>query len=602
MKAYLAPGAPALDLTDRNFLASGGEGAIYVDVAAQRAYKVFHDASRATPAAKIAELSAIVDPRVIKPEHLLFSDKACRTLIGHDMRFVGHVGQDVYLLSQLLARSFRDRHGVTMAVMVDVVGQLREVVQAVHTAGCLIVDLKELNFLVSLDFKRLFAIDAGAYHTRSFPATAVTPTTLDPTTTQHGPFTVVTDWYAFAVVSCSLFLGIHPFRGTYTGANKQLTRLPTDDPKDPLAAVRRRMKAGVSVFSKDVRVPPVVYPFDVIPPAWRRWYEAVFERGDRTAPPATMTKATAPTAVPAKVTPVVARTQGGLTMTDVLRIPGARFVGAWQVGGRIVTLDADGAVYVDGRERLCWPGAFAGQVVGPAATSGGGVVFSEFDHGVLDIRARVLSSVTTLVSQTAEQAMATPDGRLYIKQGDRVQAVELIELASGLTSALRPAANCMPNATRLWPGVAVQEALGTTFVSVFPAAGVSTTVAVKELAGARVVAGRGDRGVVVLTVVRGGVYEFGVVRVDVGSGTYDYRSVAADSGEVGEPNVAVTKSGTVAMIVEDGRLELFSARPGSPGVRVVTDTAVGVEARLFPLDGGVGYWRGEVVGRLKVGV
>ena len=77
----IVQGEGELTLTKTHFLASGGEGDIYKK--GNLIYKIYKGSP--IPEGKIQELSALSDPRIIKPERLVFDQK--NTLIGHTMRF-----------------------------------------------------------------------------------------------------------------------------------------------------------------------------------------------------------------------------------------------------------------------------------------------------------------------------------------------------------------------------------------------------------------------------------------------------------------------------------------------------------------------------------
>jgi len=127
-----------------------------------------------------------------------------------------------------------------------------------------------MNFLVSKKFDDVLFIDADSYQTKSFPATAIMPSIKD-WKVQNNKFTTDSDWYSFGVVTFQMWTGIHPYKGRYK--------------KKPMT-FEERIQHGISVFNQDVGIPKAAYPFDMIPKGYREWYEAVFEKGRRCAPPA----------------------------------------------------------------------------------------------------------------------------------------------------------------------------------------------------------------------------------------------------------------------------------------------------------------------------
>src|SRR3972149_9618375 len=154
-----------IDLTKGNFLASGGEAAIYVKD--NFAFKIYSDPAKMIPAGKIQELSEITDENIIKPKEIIFDTS--NKPIGFTMRFV----KDTYALCQAFTRTFREREGLDNDKMRELVKKLRQLVEHVHDKNILIVDLNELNFLVSKSFDEIYGIDADSYKTKNYPATAL---------------------------------------------------------------------------------------------------------------------------------------------------------------------------------------------------------------------------------------------------------------------------------------------------------------------------------------------------------------------------------------------------------------------------------------------
>ena len=112
-------------------------------------------------------------------------------------------------------------------------------------------------------------IDVDGWVLGSLPATvAVMPSIRD---WQTKPLSQKSDWFAWAVVTFQVYTGIHPYKGTLAG----YTRAETE----------RRMKDSASVFSPGVRLNAAVRDFTCVPGPLLNWYEATFQKNERTAPP-----------------------------------------------------------------------------------------------------------------------------------------------------------------------------------------------------------------------------------------------------------------------------------------------------------------------------
>ena len=198
---YFVRSKGQLQLGKAEFKAQGGEGSVYVK--GSNAYKIYTDPSRCIQQAKIDELAMLVQPNIIRPLELILDGR--NRPVGYSMRYVGKA----HSLCQLFPRAFRQRNNITPELTLRLVRQLQTGVSHVHSRGILIVDLNELNFLVSSDFKELFFIDVDSYQTPSFPATVLMESVRD----RHAKtFSTDSDWFSFAVVSFQMFVGIHPFQ------------------------------------------------------------------------------------------------------------------------------------------------------------------------------------------------------------------------------------------------------------------------------------------------------------------------------------------------------------------------------------------------------
>ena len=245
---YFVQGKGEIRLARTNFKAQGGEGSIYVKGAT--AYKIYADPARTIQRAKIAELTVLTEPNIIRPLDLILNGK--NIAVGYSMRHVGKA----YALCQLFPKAFRQRNNLTTEITLRLVRRLQEGVAHIHSKGILVVDLNELNFLVSADFREIFFIDVDSYQTPSFPATVLMESIRD----RHASrFTVDSDWFSFAVVSFQMFTGIHPFKGTYP---------PLQNLADAEARLDARMRANISVLHRGVSVPMSCLSFSTIPPVY----------------------------------------------------------------------------------------------------------------------------------------------------------------------------------------------------------------------------------------------------------------------------------------------------------------------------------------------
>jgi hypothetical protein len=530
-------GGGKVRLNPPDFVAQGGEGAVYAQ--GDIAYKIYHDPARMIPLGKIQQLAALDAPPFIRPLEVLLDLR--NRPVGYTMRRV----RDAFGVCQLVTRAFRERRGVTPDAMLRLALKLRAGVQQAHDRDILLVDLNEMNLLADLKREEILFLDVDSYQTRGFPATAI----LDSVRDRHATdFSEATDWFAFAIVSFQMFVGIHPYKG------KHPTLLDLD----------ARMQANVSVFHPQVTLPQVCYPFDVIPPIFRDWYRAVFEEGERCPPP---TDARGTVLVRPKVQRIADSDR--LQIEERFTFP-AEIVAPIFAGGNYAAVTTEGLLVGNGR-------VLANSDLHIALTPRRNHIVAAWQQ---DGRLKLydVTQRNAMVSELACDAVTEAGGRLIVRHDDSLHEVTFLEFPAGTQATLTRIGNALPNATQVFEGVAVQNLLGAVHVSLSPRPGACNTLRIKELDAYRIVDGKFDSGVLMLVGVQGGRYTKFILRFDARYESYDLRLVPdiAYSGL----NFVTLDSGVCVHLNESEELELFSHRKDSPNVRLLADNAV-AGMRLF---------------------
>jgi hypothetical protein len=551
MKVRVQDGSE-ISLTQKDFLASGGEGQIYV--IGGTTYKIYSDPSKMVPLGKIQELADIKDPHVIKPEKVLFDPKSNKP-VGFTSRFVHNEGA----LCQIFTRSFRDRNNVSHKDIAELVDGLQSIVRNVHSAKSLIVDLNEMNFLLGTGLKDIYAIDVASYQTPHYKATALMESVRD----RHmkpGEFTFGTDWFAFGILSFQMFVGIHPYKGKHP----------------QIKGLEERMLQNVSVLHKDVGIPQTCYPISVIPKTYLEWYKAVFEKGERTSPPSD---------IQVVVVPVKMVTTMGSAALDIHEIAAfdGLIQGVWDNSLGSVLVVTDKGIYHNGRKIL----DSTESIKGVGFTKGGKPVFGGV-HGFQD----------AVTKDKVDCGLSFGDlmsynGTIYLKNGDKIVALDLLEVGehSKVIAGTSVAANVLEHATKLFEGGAIQNLLGATYVSLFPTKGSHYQVRMPELDGRKILDAKFDGGVLMVLTAKNSTYDRLVFRFDENLSSYDTR-VIADVTPAGL-NFVTLDSGICVSLTEEEDLELFSAAKGSTKTRIVKDKALGGDMRLYKRAGKVVFTRGD---------
>ena len=539
---YFVPSKGQIRLGRSEFKAQGGEGAVYVK--GSNAYKIYFDPTRCIPQAKIDELSVLVQPNIIRPLELLIDGR--NRPAGYSMRAIGKA----HALCQLFPRAFRQRNNLTPDLSLRLVRQLQTGVSHIHSRGILIVDLSEMNFLVAADFSELFFIDVDSYQTPSFPATVLMESVRD----RHAKtFSTDSDWFSFAVVSFQMFVGIHPFKGTYPA----FQHLPDNTTK-----LDERMRANVSVLHTGVSVPAACLPFSVIPPNYLDWYRAMFEQGRRLPPPQAV-QAVIIVAGPAVGQSIASR------KFEVREVREFDSEIIWHDG---VITATEQSVYFNG-QKYPRPPFDAKLTITPRRQH----LIAAYHDGV-QLRFRDLTMDRLIETRVEGEEVMLSHGQLYIKQHEHIFAIDFVELPNNTLLGLRSVANVMMNSTRMFDGVAIQNLLGANYASI-PSGGGCHQVRLAELDGAQIVSAKLYRNVLIVLVTNAGQYDKYVFRFVKDFGSYDIRVLP----DVTTPDVEFTvlDTGVVLHLIDDDKLEIFSSAKDSIKISVVEDEALKDDLKLF---------------------
>lgn len=570
MKVFVK-GKGEISLSQSNYVAQGGQASVYQKNGT--AYKVYTDPKDAIPEAKFAQLAAIQDTEVVKPVDLLVDPKSSQP-IGYSMRFV----QDTYALCQLFPQVFRNRNSIGPDKIAKVVDELQKHVANVHRAGVLVVDLNEMNILVSHAVDSVFMIDVDSYQTSGFRAEVIMPSVRD-WSVSSAQFSELSDWFSFAVLVCQLYLGIHPYKGTHAGSASIA----------PEKRLEHRMRHHVSIFDRSVSVPKVCASPDVIPGIQREWLRAVLQDGKRLPPPAPG----------AALAPLV---QG---LPAVLKFGGSLIVAGLHDFGEPVLAYCSSPAFTIGLLAsgivLNGVGTVRGRIDGTTllgiTPKMGRPIALNLHRGVLTLYELAERRATTL--PIAAKEIAKSGDRFYIRNGTQVLEVDFREQADRIAvSASHPVANVLENASQLFDGVAIQNMLGSTFVSVFPRTRAGYQFRVGELDGYRIVEAKFEGQTLMAVASKAGEYHRLVFCFDETFTTYRVVTVFKNSAP-GAVNFTVTDSVVCVSLTEDEKIVAYPK--GMASDVTISDPAIGGDMRLLKADGKTAFLRGDKVFSMSLG-
>lgn len=576
------PGKGEVTLRPTDHLATGGEGAVYLKN--NRIFKLFLNPERARTsgmADKIKLLSQIRHPFIVAPLDVLYDSQ--HQMVGYYMEKA-----DGLALMKTFTNTWRDTNSFTDREAVRLVENMREAVNAAHALKAVMVDGNETNYLVAGVEPRI--IDVDSWKIGRHGGTAIMPSIRDYHSTDHDE---KTDWFAWGIVSFQVFTGIHPYKGTHPGFKK--------------SDLEGRMRANASVFDKAVRLNAAVRDFACVPKPLLDWYEGVFAKGERSAPPsALMSQASA--GLTKKVR--VIQTASGKVRHD--RVNGfmgkVRHVSANGIAfyGEVGALKAHDLYRKQGipaLDQVDIDGLFANQ----AALVRQGDSFVHVSLTSMGVQGRVVpgerdpqpANAQTNVLPLAAAKLLVMGNRLFAlnPQSDNgMVELELNAMGSRMVLAVKTQWPVNITSTRFYDGFGAMDCLGVPFL-VVPEQESLTIKRATVLAGYKLINGfsRGSSYVWVHGVNRadGQIY-----RLELRFNGKEFELAHSEVVDEAELNLAISSKGIAVGIFEDGLVSVQNTL--GAGGKVVPDGSVTKEMSLFSLPDGIHYYRDSDVYRISL--
>lgn len=545
-------GRGALTLGPNNYKTQGGEGSIYRS--GDTIVKIYHDAGKMRQSGmveKIRKLSQLKHSTIVAPQGVVASSSG--DPIGYYMPFAE--GEP---MPRVFTNDFRQRERFTDESAKVLSAEMYETVGFAHSAHVFMVDANELNWLVNLSDRtrpspRVIDVDSWVIEGSVPKTVAKMPSIRD----WHSKLvSVESDWFAWGIVTFQVFTGIHPYKGTLAGYK----------PSEFI----ERMKVDKSVFTHGVSLNRAVRDFSCIPPPLLAWYEAAFQNGERSIPPSPLRTGTQiPRA--AQVLRVVSSATGSLTFEKLYSVVGNPIVRVWPCG---VVLGSDGSLVELGMKRTI--GRVASRDVEVVKVDGGWLVGTvENDSLVFRYVDSSSGKSEALSYMLKAQGLFRSDNRMFAVSDRGITELSVTLLGKPVLSA-GSTWGALPNSTKWFDGVGVQDALGAAFlllpfgekgcaISKVPELDVITVVAAKA----------GPRYVVLSTVDRNGDYERIELTFDRDYSKYSIARTAVDSPDL---NVAILPKGVAASIRADG--ELTITVPTANKVSTVADKHIATDMIL----------------------
>ena len=581
-KQILIPSIGAVTLTGADHLASGGEGAVYV----KRGYaiKLYHnpvEAEKNGAADKIRLLSDIHHPFIVAPIGPVLDSK--QAFVGYYMPLADGVP-----LVKTFTNAWRDLLGFDIKKTIKLVANMREAVSAAHSFGAIMADGNEMNYLAQDVLPKI--IDVDSWQIGKFKASAQMLSIRD----YHTPaLSQASDWFAWGVVTFQVFTGIHPYKGTHPDFRR--------------GDLETRMRSQASVFDQKVKLNSAVRGISDIPLSLRNWYEDVFQRGERSAPPANICAMTTAS------TPMKHRIVRGAAhqVTHTL---------IESFAGSIRHVSANGVVFYSDNGLLKGFDLRRNSLIGSVTTAqidkvlknraalirfGDGFVYLEI--GVNAIAGTVIPSqrqATPMHTRIPELACLADrfivfDDRVFAINPDSERGMLELSIETLGGRAVLSVKSVWPVAarsTRFYDGFGIMDALGMPFV-IIPHDNTVQILRAAELVGYQVTGGfaRSPNSVLISAVVR---HSGKVVQLMLRQSGNMLQIAHERESELTEISVAMNNRGVIAMIEEDG--ELVVSQHSWAASKVVSDTSLSRMMSLFSMHDSIYYWLDAQVFRLNL--
>lgn len=553
------PGAGHVNLSQKDFIASGGEGAIYG--LGDTVYKIYHDSKKMIPQGKFDDLSSLSERHIVNPQKILLDKK--NTPVGFTMEWF----KNNLPICKTFTAGFRKKSGFKPDDAVKLVENMQKLIDYVHSEGCLIVDFNDINFLINSNkLTQPIFIDVDSYKTKNYPPTAITPYVQD----HHSKdFTELTDWFSFGIIAFQIFVGMHPFKGSCDGFQK--------------GAVVERIKSNKSAFNKKVKLPPAARDFSHIPSEIKGWMEDMFEHGKRVLPPLVGGRVHV-------AKPIFKKIQSSNFFNiDLLKSYDNEINYHFSYMNENITRVGD-TLYVGARPFIMnHPDSEV--VISPDTMVPVEITKKTF---------RPMDSGKETELSIRVESLSVAGNTSIIKTGDSISSAPIKKFANYMM-AIDKTWPVMPLSTKLFSGMAYQDVLGVPYIWIPEESKGSLRgefIKIPELSGFKIVSAKCVRNVAVIIGNHKGKYSRFVLRHS--QGKYDIK-ITHDIDYQNEPNFTVLDKGVVALMNENSEIEIFRSEIGQNDVKVIDDQQIDNSCILSSNGSQVLFYKGKDLYKLRMG-
>ncbi len=585
------PGKGEVALSQTDYLATGGEGAVYAKNG--YVYKLYLDPAGARARGiedKLKLLQGIRHPHIVAPIDVLHN--ARHEVVGFYMPQARGVP-----LVKTFTNAWRDPNRFGMPQSLELVENMRLAVTAAHQAGAVLVDANEMNYLADGIAPRL--LDVDSWQIGSYKANAIMPSIRDLHTAE---FTQLSDWFSWAIVSFQVLAGIHPYKGVH--------------PDFKRGDLQARMLANASVFDPRVGV----RDYARLPGPLLDWYRAVFQNGLRSAPPPVHATHAMVAAMALAAAQQIIRTPTSQTIGhDVLvRLKGDTVqvlscgVALWRehhVADHLHAHDLQRKQHLTALSPVQLEALQQG--VAALVRCAGGLLYASLDtnrqssgisgqlvYGERDPQPLTAGIVRPLPYKA--QRLVTFGNRLFALDAHSAHGLTEIaidQFGQNTVLSVRASWPFLTQSSTVFGNMASFDALGTPFV-VLPDAGSVRIDKASCLAGYRLI----DAHMVSADHLLALAYSRAdgqAHRLTLKRSAQGFALASDEPSDELALNIAINDQGIGVEVLPDGTLAVFSAKQSSVG-KLVRDSGLSQQHRLFALPAGLHYRCGQEVVRISL--
>jgi len=555
-------------LKDDDYITEGGEGKIYK--VGDLVFKIYEDPSKMIPSAKINELKVLDNENIVRPMDLIYDHK--QKIVGFTMKFIS----STLPLVKLFSNDFWNNNNVTPETIKSLVEEMIKITEFIHSKNILIVDYNEMNELVDInDYTKPYYIDVNSFQTQNFPAPVIMPNVRD----YHAKsFNKMTDWFSFAILSCQLFIGIHPFKGSHPSYKK--------------GDIISRMKSNVSIFGKDIKLPPTVRDFSNIPQNYMDWFVKEFEEGKRIPPPII----------------------GGLLNVIQVKVKVKQSTNNFEI--TFLQEYSEDVVkhneYLDMRCVVTRKHIYISKTDYKISTPDIDIlyepkstkhIFVKIDHSketlmYMDTSGNVLDA---LIQCTEKMVI---NNTLYLRNRGNILEMK-VDYINGFKFFVKNTWTTSPNSTQLFEGISVRSIVGKFYLNILePTPGNLSNcfvIAIPELDKVRVLDAKYQNHVCILTGIKNNIYIKSILRFNKDFSKYESRTIETNS-DLDIVNFVVLNNGIVVSIDAEGIVEVYSNKLGDPKINSIKDPDIDSSMKLtkFNNSNDVMFFKGNKLYSLKM--